>query len=53
MFEDVECWVEGKDLRWFASEWGMGYGFCTECDIAVHEGFGEDYVIDLKAGGVR
>jgi hypothetical protein len=46
MFEDVEEWTE-RDGKWYASQWGTGYGFCNECNIAVHEGFDEDYVIRL------
>jgi len=50
LVEDVECWVEGPRGLWYASEWGTGYGFCDECQLAVHEGFDEDYVIDLREG---
>lgn len=48
LLEDVEEWVQGEDGRWYANAWGTGYGFCDACNIAVHEGFDEDYVIDLN-----
>lgn len=46
LIEDVEVWVQGSDLRWYANEWGTGHGFCEECQVAVFEGFDCDYVID-------
>lgn len=50
LVEDVEVWTVGDDGRWYAKEWGMGHGFCEECQVAVFEGFDCDYVIDCGGG---
>lgn len=47
LYQDVEAWTFRRG-RHYALEWGMAYGFCEECEVAVHEGFDEDYVIDCK-----
>jgi hypothetical protein len=46
MYEDVEEWIEHNG-KMYAKEWGLGHGQCPECNLVVHEGFDEDYVIRL------
>lgn len=51
LWEDVEAWIAGRDTGWwYASEWGPGYGFCQECQLAFHEGFDSDYIIRCGHG---
>lgn len=52
LYQDVEVWTFLRG-RHHALEWGPGYGFCEECEIAVHEGFDEDYVIDCRSKGAK
>lgn len=48
LMEDVEAWRKGDDGRYHAIEWGLGYGFCEQCNLAVHGGFDCDYVIRME-----
>jgi hypothetical protein len=52
--QEIEEWTDkGRKTKqgriiMEATSWGMPFGFCEKCDLAIHGGFDEDYVIRIS-----
>ena len=48
LHQETEDWTEAENGAWVHAGYGMPNGWCQICNLAVHAGFDEDYVIDLN-----